>query len=191
MTRDASVLRLSARPSWLLKAIRSGIPVPGDRTCLIAARGYDQARLHLGDTRGRHDQACGPSASTRTACQPAKIPMEPPAHHAETDGRQPPCRWPHTDHPVMPGPLPTVAPSPVTTDRRVEYLDAGCALPRSVTGRLVVADPVPDAQSLWAGSPWGAACPGQRWRCRSLRFLIRLPQVAMSHQAPARLWDRS
>ena len=32
---------------------------------------------------------------------------------------------------------------------------------------------------------------GQRWRCRSLRFLIRLPQVAMSHQAPARLWERS
>jgi len=27
---------------------RSGIPLPGDRTCLIAARGYDQARLHLG-----------------------------------------------------------------------------------------------------------------------------------------------
>ena len=32
---------------------------------------------------------------------------------------------------------------------------------------------------------------GQRWRCLSLRFLIRLPQVAMSHQAPARLWERS
>jgi hypothetical protein len=28
-------------------------------------------------------------------------------------------------------------------------------------------------------------------RCLSLRFLIRLPQVAMSHQAPARLWERS
>ena len=34
----------------------------------------------------------------------------------------------------------------------------------------------------WPGS-------GQFWRCRSLRFLIRLPQVAMSHQAPARLKD--
>ena len=30
-----------------------------------------------------------------------------------------------------------------------------------------------------------------RCRCRSLRFLIRLPQVAMSHQAPAWLWERS
>ena len=30
-----------------------------------------------------------------------------------------------------------------------------------------------------------------RCRCLSLRFLIRLPQVAMSHQAPARLWERS
>lgn len=36
-----------------------------------------------------------------------------------------------------------------------------------------------------------AGGPGQCWRCRSLRFLIRLPQVAMSHQAPARLWERS
>ena len=33
--------------------------------------------------------------------------------------------------------------------------------------------------------------PGHRCRCLSLRFLIRLPQVAMSHQAPARLWERS
>ena len=32
---------------------------------------------------------------------------------------------------------------------------------------------------------------GYRCRCLSLRFLMRLPQVAMSHQAPARLWERS
>jgi hypothetical protein len=32
---------------------------------------------------------------------------------------------------------------------------------------------------------------GHRCRCLSLRFLIRLPQVAMSHQAPAWLWERS
>jgi SnoaL-like polyketide cyclase len=46
----------------------------------------------------------------------------------------------------------------------------------------------------WMGHPprpWLGGRSGQRWRCRSLRFLIRLPQVAMSHQAPARLCERS
>jgi hypothetical protein len=34
--------------------------------------------------------------------------------------------------------------------------------------------------------------PGRHFcRCLSRRFLIRLPQLAMSHQAPTRLWERS
>ena len=65
--------------------------------------------------------------------------------------------------------------------------------------------PAPAATSLVLGHPQrrgrsgapgrvsgpGVAGPGQRCRFRSLRFLIRLPQVAMSHQAPTRLWERS
>jgi hypothetical protein len=45
---------------------------------------------------------------------------------------------------------------------------------------------------VWAANRVAVrAAPRQRCRCRSLRFLIRLPQVAMSHQAPAWLWERS
>ena len=44
---------------------------------------------------------------------------------------------------------------------------------------------------LETASPRRRLASGYRCRCLSLRFLMRLPQVAMSHQVPARLWERS
>jgi hypothetical protein len=78
----------------------------------------------------------------------------------------------------------------------------------SPDGRFI-AGPVPDLPGLWVASgcngsgfssslaigealaTWITSGAGYRCRCLSLRFLMRLPQVAMSHQAPARLWERS